>query len=341
MKQVTIVRTGSPEQGLVLQEAATPVPLEGDVLVRVTAAGVNFADVVARKGLYPGAPRLPYVPGYEVAGHVEALGSGVSDLRVGDPVLAMILKGGYAEFVRAPRRQVYLLPPDADLAVAAALPVQALTAWYALFETGTVRPGDRVLIHAAAGGVGLMAVQMARHVGAEIFGTCGSDAKCAFLKQQGVAHPINYRRFDYVSEVRRLAGGGGVDLVLDSLGGREIGRGLGLLRAGGRVASFGYAAQTANVVSMIVGFLTMKSLQTAMMLRDSYGFHGINMLRLVEYPERVLPRMNAVLELWRSGVLEPHIGARFPLENAALAHTALEGRGTMGKVLLTMGGASA
>lgn len=340
MKQIAIVRHGPPERGLALQEVPTPVPVAGEVLVRVTAAGVNFADVVARKGLYPGAPPIPYVPGYEVSGHVAALGSGVEGMQVGDPVMALLLKGGYAEYVRAPRTQVYRLPPEADLATAAALPVQALTAYYALFETGSVRPGDRVLIHAAAGGVGLMAVQMARHAGAEIFGTCGSDEKCAFLKHQGVTHPINYRRFDYVDEVRRLTGGGGIDLVLDSLGGAEVGRALRLLRPGGRVASFGYAAQTKNRMAMILGFLTMTSIRTAFMLRDSYGCHGINLLRLAEHPERMIPRVDAVLEFWRSGVLEPHIGARFPLESAAAAHTALEGRATMGKVILTTGGES-
>ena len=144
-----------------------------------------------------------------------------------------------------------------------------------------------------------------------------------------------YRRVDYLKETVRL--GGGLDLVLDSLGGREIARGMSLLRAGGRVAAFGYAGQTSSWPAMILGFLTMKSLTTAFLLRDSQGFFGINLLQLAKDPERMKPRMAAVLELWRAGVLQPHVGLALPLARAAEAHAALEGRATRGKVVLTMG----
>lgn len=340
MKQMVIVRNGPPAKGLRLEEAPAPTPGPGQLRLRVQAAGVNFADTLARRGLYPDAPPLPYVPGYEAAGVVDAVGppapgAAAPSFRVGDPVLALLLRGGYAEQVVAPVGQVYARPEGMDAVTAAALPVQALTAYYALFETGTVRPGDRVLIHAAAGGVGLQAVQMALHAGATVFGTCGSADKVAFLRAAGVHHPIDYRAADYVVEVRRL--GGGLDLVLDSLGGREIGRGMSLLRPGGRLASYGYAGQTGSWPAMILGFISMKVLRTAFLLRDSQGFFGINLIQLAKDTERMKPRMAAVLDLWRAGVLKPHVGLRFPLAAAAEAHAALEGRGTRGKVVLTMG----
>lgn len=340
MKQMVIVRKGPPATGLRLEEAEAPVPGPGQVRLRVQAAGVNFSDTLSRRGLNTEAPPLPFVPGYEAAGVIDAVGppapgAAAPPFQVGDPVLALLLRGGYAEQVVAPAAQVYLRPEGMDAITGAALPVQALTAYYALFETGGVRPGDRVLIHAAAGGVGSLAVQMARHAGATLFGTCGSADKVEWLRQAGVHHPIDYRATDWVTEVRRL--GGGLDLVLDSLGGREIARGMRLLRAGGRLVAYGYAGQTASWPAMILGFLTMKSLTTAFLLRDSQGFFGINLLQLAKDPARMKPRMAAVLELWRAGVLKPHVGLAVPLARAAEAHAALEGRATRGKVVLTMG----
>jgi NADPH2:quinone reductase len=249
-------------------------------------------------------------------------------------VLALLLKGGYSSPALVPASSVFAIPEGMTSEVAAALPVQALTAWYALFETGTVRPGDRVLVHAAAGGVGSMAVQLALGAGAVVFGTAGSDEKVKALAAAGVHHPINYRTTDYVAEIRRLTQGKGLDVVLDSLGGAHIGRGMSLLRAGGRVASYGYSGQSGGLLPMYLGFITMKTLRTAYLLRDSLGFHGVNMVLLAGHPDRLRFRIDDVLGAWGKGILKPVIGGRFRLAEASKAHAALESRRTMGKLLL-------
>jgi NADPH:quinone reductase-like Zn-dependent oxidoreductase len=179
---------------------------------------------------------------------------------------------------------------------------------------------------------------MALDAGAIVFGTAGSAAKIRHLAAAGVQHPIHYGEQDYAEEVRRITNGEGVDIVLDSLGGGHIARGMKLLRTGGRLASFGYAAQTSNRLGMILGFLSMKFLSAALLLRDSHGITGINMLKLGGDPQRIRTRMEDVFNLWSGDVLKPYIGARFPLEEAARAHQAVESRSVTGKVILETGG---
>ena len=329
-----IARRGSPEKALEIRTLPDPAPGPDEVAIAVEAIGVNFAETLARRGLYPGAPKIPYVPGFEVGGRITAVGSNVNDFKPGDDVLALLLQGGYADYVLARPEQVYRRPPGMSAADGAALPVQALTAWYALHESGTVRPGDRVLIHAAAGGVGTAAVQLALAAGAIVFGTAGSDWKLEPLRKAGVQHPINYVTHDYAAEIRRITGGDGIDIVLDSLGGSHIAKGMALLRSGGRMASYGYAGQSGSVLRMLLGFVTMKTLRTAYLLRDSQGFYGVNLVKLAENPDRIRLRILEILKLWTEGVLRPHIGATFPLAKVAKAHEALENRRTSGKVLL-------
>src|SRR5262245_40683317 len=189
MKAVYITRPGDVS---VLEIRQTdPPPLNpADVLIRVKAFGLNFADVLARMGIYPDAPKRPFVPGYEVAGEIEAWGDSVSGFKKGDRVLAMTDFGGYAEYAKAHFLATLPIPPHLNDVEAAAVPVNALTAHFALIERGNLHPGERVLIQAAAGGVGLFAIQMAKEIGATVFGTAGSAGKCEFLKQMGVDHPI-------------------------------------------------------------------------------------------------------------------------------------------------------
>lgn len=335
MRQVAIVRHGPPDRALRVIESPTPGPGPGQLLIRVEAIGVNFADALARRGTYPGSPRLPFVPGFEVGGEVAAAGRNVRDFVPGDPVLAFLPeRGGYSDHVVTNASQVIRRPAGMSAETGAALPVQGLTAWYALFETGTVRPGDRVLIQAAAGGVGSLAVQLALSRGAEVFGTAGSDAKLAALRENGVHHPINYTTQDYAEEVRRLTHGEGIDIVLDSLGGTHIGREMRLLRAGGRVVCYGYAGQTGSVLRMYLGFALMKTLRTAFLLRDSVGFHGVNLMMLARHPDRVKFRIASLLHAWEEGAVRPAITAKFPLAEAARAHAAIDSRRTTGKLLL-------
>src|SRR5437016_10376334 len=217
MRSVWITRTGPPEV-LEVRNGPDPVPGPGQVLVRVRASGVSFAAVSARLGLYPDAPPRPCVVGYEVAGTVEQLGPGLDgDLPVGRRVVALTRFGGYAEAVAVPAPQVFAIPERMSFEEAAAVPVNYLTAVLMLRHFANVRAGDRVLVHAAAGGVGMAAIQLCRIAAAEVIGTA-SAAKHALLREAGVAHAIDYRTEDFEAAVRRLTGGRGVDIVLDATG---------------------------------------------------------------------------------------------------------------------------
>ena len=240
MRAVWITRSGGPE-ALEVRETADPEPGPGQVRIRVRAAGLGFAEVMAAQGLYPDAPKPPCVLGYEVSGVVDAVGPGGQELAPGQRVLAMTHFGGHADVVCVPAEQALPIPDAMSFEVAAALPVAYLTAYHLLFRAAVVRPGERVLVHMAAGGVGLAVLQLCRTVeNLEIFGTA-SAAKHDVLRAEGCAHPIDYHATDYAAEVRRLTGGEGVDIVLDPLGGPDWRKGLKLLRPGGRLVAFGFA----------------------------------------------------------------------------------------------------
>ena len=232
MKAVVLTGTGGYDV-LQVQERPDPPVGPGEVRIAVKAAGINFADTMARVGLYPDAPKPPCVLGYEVAGEVESVGEGVSDHQVGDRVVAGTRFGGQAELVTVPAEQVLPLADGLSFEQGAAIPVNYGTAYAALIVMGSLRKGDRVLIHAAAGGVGISATQIARNVGAEIFGTA-SPSKHDAIRAQGVDHPIDYRSLDFEAETMRITGGEGVDLVIDALGPDLVPQGLppAALRAG-------------------------------------------------------------------------------------------------------------
>src|SRR5512142_2313757 len=240
MRSVWITRPGGPEV-LEVRDTADPMPGPGEVRVRVRAAGLNFADVMARMGLYPDAPKPPCVVGYEVAGEVDLLGPGVAGPVPGSRVLALTRFGGQAEWVCVPATSAIPLPEGMSDEAAAALPVNYLTAYHALFRVAAIRPGERVLVHMAAGGVGVAALQLCRTVeGVVTFGTA-SASKHQAIREEGCAHPIDYRTLDWAAEVRRITGGGGVDVVLDPLGGADTGKAYALLRPAGRLVMFGIA----------------------------------------------------------------------------------------------------
>src|SRR5580704_13960244 len=228
MRAVWITKPGGPE-ALEVRETADPVPGPGQLRIRVRAAGLNFADVMAAQGLYPDAPKPPCVVGYEVAGVVDALGERTQGYAAGQRVLAMTHFGGHADVVCVPADYVLAIPDAMSFEEAAAIPVNYVTAYHMLFRVAGVRPGERVLVHMAAGGVGTAVLQLCRTVeDLEVFGTA-SAAKHDVLKAQGCAHPIDYHATDYAAEVRRLTGGEGVDIVLDPLGGNDWRKGLKLL----------------------------------------------------------------------------------------------------------------
>jgi NADPH:quinone reductase-like Zn-dependent oxidoreductase len=337
VRAVEIRRAGPPET-LEIAEAPMPQPGAGEARVRVHRAGVNFADLLARQGIYPDAPRMPFVPGYEISGVVDLVGPGVEGFRGGERVAGFTRFGGCASYAVAKAPFLVPLPEGMDFSVGAAVPVNFVTAYHCLFHTGMLFPGDRVLIHAAAGGVGLAAVQMAKGAGAVVFGTAGSPEKVAFLKVFGVDHPIDYRAEDFVAAVKRITGGEGVDVVLDSVGGQMLARDLCVLRPGGRIVSLGLAAAVGKSRPMMLReLMSAPRLQPIKLLETSRGFFGVNILRLFDHrPALGSVLLRNVFDLVTSGKARPVIAAEIPLERASEAHRMLEERSTIGKVILAV-----
>jgi NADPH:quinone reductase-like Zn-dependent oxidoreductase len=297
---------------------------------------------MARVGLYPDAPKPPCVLGYEVAGEVESVGEGVEQYSPGDRVMAGTKFGGQAELVTVPEAQVVPMPDRLSFEQGAAFPVNYGTAYAALILMGGLRGGDRVLIHAAAGGVGIAATQIARNVGAEIFGTA-SASKHEAIRAQGVQHPIDYREQDFEAEVMRLTGGEGIDLAIDALGPASFRKDYRLLRAGGRLVMFGLSEATSagarNLASTLRSLVSMplatmpwwKSLNV---MNENKGVFGLNMLSWWEREgdlDRVTEPLLADLQ---AGRLEPVVAASFPFDRAGGAHEFIAQRRNVGKVVL-------
>lgn len=337
MRAVWITRHGGPEV-LQVREAPDPVPGRGEVRIRVRAAGLNFAEVMARQGLYPDAPKPPCVVGYEVAGVVDAVGPGVERPAPGARVFALVRFGGHADVVCAPSAYVLEIPDGAAFGEAAALPVNYLTAWLVIFRTASVRPGERVLLHMAAGGVGLAALQLLRTIPETVVLGTASASKHDAMRREGCAHPIDYRTRDYAEEVRALTRGEGVDVVLDPLGGRDWRRGYELLRAGGRLVAYGFAnavgGERRSLLRIAAQGIRMPRFSPLRMMGENRGVAGFNLGHLWHRPDLVLGALDAVVTLWREGKIRPHVDSTFPLERAADAHRRIEERKNVGKVVL-------
>lgn len=337
MRQVWIPHYGPPEV-LRLQEAPDPpVPAEA-VRVAVRAIGVNFADILARQGLYPDCPKPPVVVGYEVAGTLEAVGSAVADLSPGQAVLALTRFGGYAERVVVPAMQVFPLPRGMPFTAAAALPVNYLTAYVMLYLCGHLQPAEHVLIHGAAGGVGLAAVQLCRLRQAEIYGTASAH-KHGFLHQQGVHHTFDARREDVPTAIRRLTGGRGLDVVLDPLGGRSFAESYHLLAPLGRLIMFGVSRMSRgprrNLLTAAWQLLCMPWFHPVRLLNDNKAVIGVHLGHLWDQTVLLRQAMDALLRLYQQHQINPVIAQTFPLTAAAAAHRYLQERRNIGKVLLT------
>jgi NADPH:quinone reductase-like Zn-dependent oxidoreductase len=336
MRQVWITKRGGPEV-LQVREAADPRPGEGEVRIRVAAAGVNFADVLARMGLYPDAPPLPAVVGYEVAGTVDAVGAGVTGFREGDRVGALTRFGGYADVVCVPAPQAFALPSGLSFEKAATIPVNYLTAWIMLVHLGCVRAGDRVLVHAVAGGVGQAAVQICRWRGAEVVGTA-SAGKHARLREMGVAHCIDYRTQDFEAEVRRIYGKGGVDVALDAVGGESFRKSYRCLGPLGRLYVFGVSSfapgRQRSVVAALRGLAAMPRFSPIDMMNTNRGVHGVNLGHLWHRADLLNRMMGDIVALVADGTFDPVVDQVFSFDRAADAHARLQDRQNFGKVLL-------
>jgi NADPH:quinone reductase-like Zn-dependent oxidoreductase len=340
VKALVIPRTGPPEV-LEVQDRPDPAPGAGEVLVRVKAAGINFADLMARQGMYPDAPKLPAVVGYEFAGDVEAVGEGVEDVQTGQRVLGGCRFGGYSELVATKADNVVPLPDDWSYEEGAAFPVNYMTAYAGLIRYGALHPGERVLIHAAAGGVGIAATQIARLTGAgEIYGTA-SPGKHEAIKGFGVDHPIDYTSKDFAKEVRRIAGTKApIDVIMDAIGGSSFRKGYGLLRAGGRLVAYGASSVTPGekrdlkaVAKMIATTPVFHPMQ---MMPASKAVIGLNMLTLWDDKGSADEFLEPLRKWMEAGQIRPVVAEAFPLDRGAEAHRYMQERRNVGKVVLTL-----
>ncbi len=337
MHQVVITRYGKPDV-LQLREAEDPTPGDGEIRIAVRASGVNFADLMARLGLYPDAPKPPVVVGYEVAGVVDALGAGVSDYRVGDRVLAMTRFGGYADRVVVPALFAFPIPEGLDDAAAAAIPVNYLTAFLALYRMANLIEGETVLVHGAGGGVGIAATQLARLRGAIVIGTA-SSAKHQAILSLGVQHAIDYRDGNLIANVRQIVGKRGVDVVLDPIGGRSFSDSYGLLAPLGRLIVYGVSSlasgERRNWFHALVTMLRMPRFAPLSLMNRNRGVFGLNLGHLWREHAQLADAMRAILREVAAGRLQPIVARTFPLEHAADAHRFMQSRSNIGKVVLT------
>jgi NADPH:quinone reductase-like Zn-dependent oxidoreductase len=340
MRALVITEHGGPEV-LKIEERPDPQPGPGEVRVAVKAAGINFADLLARMGMYEDAPKPPCVVGYEFAGDIESVGEGVTDFEVGQRVLGGCRFGGYAELVVTGASELLPLPGDWSYDEGAAFVVHYVTAYAGLVRYGSLRRGEDVLLHAAAGGVGIASTQVARAEGAgTIYGTA-SASKHDVIRSLGVDHPIDYSTQDFRQEVRRIAGAGQpLDVVMDAIGGSSFRKSWSLLGAGGRLVCFGASSvmggEKRSVRTAARALATMPIFHPVPMMRSSRAVIGLNMLRLWDAKgsfDEYLEPLRAGIE---SGKLRPVVAEAFPLERGADAHRYLAERKNIGKVVLTV-----
>jgi putative PIG3 family NAD(P)H quinone oxidoreductase len=324
MRAITIPEPGGPD-ALVLDEVPAPEPGAGDVLIDVVAAGVNRADVMQRLGHYPPPPGASEYPGLEVSGRIVAVGADVQQWQPGDEVCALIDGGGYAEQVVAPAGQVLPVPAGVSLVDAAGLPEVTATVWSNVFLVANIQPGQVLLVHGGSSGIGTMAIQLAKSVGARVAVTAGSREKLDFCESLGADFLVNYREEDFVERVRELTGGHGADVILDNMGAKYLARNVDLLAPGGRLVTIGLMG--GRKAELDLGMLLAKrGAVIATSLRSRPPMEKAAIVAAVR--EHVWPLIEA-------GQIRPVIHSRHPLEHAADAHREMEASGHIGKILLT------
>lgn len=338
MKQIVITQHGGTDV-LKIQEKPDPEPSPGEVLIKVKAVGINFADILARKRLYPDAPPPPCVVGYEVSGVIESVGKGVDASRIDNPVFALTRFSGYSEKVCIPEYAVFQIPKSLDFASAAVIPVNYLTAYQLVHVMGALKKGESVLIHNAGGGVGLAALDIALHLGADTYGT-SSVGKHSFLKERGLKHPIDYRNSDFLSSVLKLTNGKGVELIIDPIGGKNWKRSYKALRSTGRLGMFGVSSVTESTAGKVIQFVKLL-LHTPWynplrLMNANKGVFGVNLGHMWREREKISEWMHEIIRGVEEGWIRPHVDRSFPFEQAGEAHAYIEARKNTGKVVLVI-----
>jgi NADPH:quinone reductase-like Zn-dependent oxidoreductase len=339
MRQIWISKAGPPET-LVVKEAPDPNPRAGEARIRVEASGINFADVMGRMGLYPDLPKIPVVPGYEVAGRVDAVGEGVDPAWIGRSAFALTRFGGYADVVCAPTSRIFPRPDGMSAEEGAAIPVNYLTAWQLIVVMGALKAGETMLVHSAGGGVGVAAIQIAKHLGAKVIGTA-SAAKHEELRALGVDHLIDYRTADFEKRAREITQGRGVELILDAVGGESLKKGYRLLAPTGRLGIFGASSAATNKTGGMLGMVSMLAgtpwlqFNPLSLMNANKGVFGVNLGHMWDEGDRIAGWMDQLIRLWEEGAIKPRIARAFSFNEAAAAHHFIQDRSNIGKVLLT------
>jgi putative PIG3 family NAD(P)H quinone oxidoreductase len=325
MTVVGISKPGGPEV-LLPETRAVPVPGPGEILVKVTAAGVNRPDVAQRSGAYPPPPGASDLPGLEISGEVVALGAGASKHKLGDKVMSLVAGGGYAQYCIAQDAQAIAVPPALSMSEAGAFPETLMTVWHNVFERGALKPGETLLIHGGSSGIGTMAIQLAKAFGSKVIVTVGSKDKADACLKLGAIRAINYKTEDFVAEVKTATNGAGVNVILDMVGGDYVDRNYDAAAIDGRIvqiATLGGAKTTVNVAKVMVKRLH----HTGSTLRPRSNADKAAMVAAIE--AKVMP-------LVREGRVKPLMDSTFPLEKAADAHRRMETSEHIGKIVLSV-----
>ena len=336
MRQIVMTKDGDGKV-LKIEHAVDPEPGAGEVCIEVKAAGINFADILARKGLYPDAPKKPCVVGYEVSGIVESVGKGVSDTIVGKAVLALTRFHGYSEKVTVPQHNIFEKPETLSFEEAAAIPVNYITAWQLIVIMGSLQPQESILIHNAGGGVGLAALDIAKHIGAVTYGTA-SPTKHHFLKQRGLDHAVDYRQQNWKEELNKITHGSGVELILDPLGGNHWKKSYKALRSTGRLAMFGVSAAARSgwgeKLGLVKMVLQMPWFNPVALMNANKSVYGVNLGHMWHESQKIISWMQTILKGVDDGWVKPHVCKTFPFDDVADAHAYIESRQNIGKVVL-------
>lgn len=337
MKAWVLTKNGVNADVFELREVPMPDPADQEVLVKVRQFGLNFADVMAMLGLYRDCPPLPAIIGYDIGGVVEKVGKGVTHLKPGDKVVGMSRFGGYAQYAVTQASALAILPETLSMEAGIAMVTQGVTAEYMAHYLQPIRKGEHVLVHAAAGGVGNVLVQLAREAGAVLYGTAGSQDKLDKLSAAGVDHPINYRTDKFQERIHEMDSFSGMDAIFDPVGGQSVKEGIKLLRPAGRMVVFGGSSFTdkKGFFGKVRNFLRFGFYHPMILLGKSISINGVNLLRIADSnPEIVTNCLQSIISKAGSGIVKPEVFSVFDSADFQKAITLLQNRKTTGKVVV-------
>ena len=336
MNSILIRKTGGPDV-MEVQNRPMPNPGEGEVLIEVKAAGINFADILTRKGLYPDAPKLPLVPGYEGAVSVRAVGKEADRQLIGNQVMSFTCFGGYSEYVCVPACQVFSLPAGLRCIESVAIPVAYSTAYLLVVVMGSLHANETILIHNAGSGVGLAALEIAKKIGACAIGTASSN-KHELLKELGFDYLIDYRKEKWHKVIAKNTGFRNIDLIIDPLGGSNWRKSYRVLGPTGRLGIYGISSvcgrRTGSFLNLLRAVIEMPLYHPLSFLDNNKGVFGVNMAHLWDQPDKIRSWMDQIIQGYREGWVRPHIDRVFKFNEAGIAHEYIESRKNIGKVVL-------